>query len=90
MIAPDTGATFRSKTTAGKTKLHEEVMALPRQAPHDLLYLDRLAVIGYQLEATLARASGDTERARGNDEAADYAMVLYQQVRATADGMTAR
>ena len=136
-------------------------MALPRQAPHDLLYLDRLAVIEHQLEATLARSSGDTgnalkfardarrlegempysfgppfvdfpsaqmlgelsldngkydeaaaafteqllrtrlkaraltglaraERARGNDEAADYAMVLYQQVRATADGMTAR
>ncbi len=142
-----------------KTKLHEEVMALPRQAPHDLLYLDRLAVIEQQLEATLAHASGDSaktldhareasrlegempysfgppfvdfpaaqmlgelslesgnyneaaaafteqllrtrlkvqalvglaraERARGNDEAADYAMVLYRQVRASADDMT--
>ena len=144
-----------------KAKLHEEVMALPRQAPHDLLYLDRLAVIEHQLEATLAHASGDSaktldhareasrlegempysfgppfvdfpaaqmlgelslesgsydeaaaafteqllrtrlkaqvlaglaraERARGNDEAADYAMVLYRQVRAKADDMTAR
>jgi hypothetical protein len=142
-----------------KTQLHEEVMALPRQAPYDLLYLDRIAVIEHQLEATLARANGDTsnalkhareasrlegempysfgppfvdfpsaqmlgelaldsgdfdeaaaafteqllrsrlkaqaltglaqaERERGNDEAANYAMSLYQQVRATADAGT--
>ena len=142
-----------------KTQLHEEVMALPRQAPYDLLYLDRLTVIERQLEATLARANGDTgnalkhareasrlegempysfgppfvdfpsaqmlgelaldsgnydeaaaafteqllrsrlkaqalnglaqaERERGNDEAADYAMALYQQVRVSADAGT--
>ena len=142
-----------------KSQLHEEVMALPRQAPYDLLYLDRLAVIEHQLEAKLAHASGDSgnalkhareasrlegempysfgppfvdfpsaqmlgelaldsgdydeaaaafaeqllrsrlkaqaltglaqaERARGNDEAANYAMALYEQVRATAGGLT--
>jgi hypothetical protein len=131
-------------------------MALPRQAPFDLLYLDRLVVIEHQLEAVLARANGETdtmlyhaheasrlegdmpysfgppfvdypsaqllgelsldlgnddeaadafaeqltrsrlkanalaglaraERARGNAEAADYAMARFQQVREMSD-----
>jgi hypothetical protein len=34
----------------------------------------------------LARA----ERARGNDDAADYSMALYEQVRAAAGDMTAQ
>ncbi len=45
-----------------KTRLGKEVMALPRQAPFDLLYLDRLAVIEHQLEALWARTNGDTDR----------------------------
>ena len=44
-----------------KTRLGKDVMALPRQAPFDLLYLDRLAVIEHQLEAMLARARGDAD-----------------------------
>jgi hypothetical protein len=143
-----------------RKKLNKEVMALPRQAPHDLLYLDRLAVIEHELESTLARASGDTgsalkhareasrlegempfsfgppfvdfpsaqmlgellldngkydeaaaafteqllrtrlkaqalvglaraERERGNDDAADHAMALYEQVR-LVDGVELR
>lgn len=44
-----------------KSRLGNEVMALPRQAPFDLLYLERLAVIEHQLEAVLARARGDAD-----------------------------
>jgi len=36
---------------------------LPRQAPFDLLYLDRLTVIEKQLEASHARARGDIGKA---------------------------
>lgn len=44
-----------------KTRLRDAIMAMPRQAPTDLLYLDRLDVITQQLEAMLARAGDDTE-----------------------------
>jgi len=44
-------------------ELRERVMALPRQAPYDLLYLDRLRVIDQQLQAALARSSGDMQTA---------------------------
>ena len=50
-----------------KTELRERVKALQRQAPFDLLYLDRLDVIDFQLQAALARAKGD------NDAALNYA-----------------
>jgi hypothetical protein len=153
---PDEIAEHLSAFRTLKIRLGKDVMALPRQAPFDLLYLDRLIVIEHQLEAVLARAEGDTdkmidhareanrlegdmpysfgppfvdypsaqllgelsldlgnddeaadafaeqltrsrlkanalaglaraERARGNAEAADYAMARYQQVRENSD-----
>lgn len=153
---PDDVAAHLSAFRSLKTRLEKDVTALPRQAPFDLLYLDRLVVIEHQLEATVARARGDTEdmmnhareasrlegempysfgppfvdmpsaqlwgelslemesyeeaaaafavqlkrsrlkaqallglaraeRARGNAEAADYAMARYQQARAVSD-----
>jgi hypothetical protein len=153
---PDDVAAHLSAFRSLKTRLKKDVMALSRQAPFDLLYLDRLVVIEHQLEAMLARARGDTdtmmnhaheasrlegempysfgppfvdmpsaqlwgelslelgsheeaaaafaqqlkrsrlkaqallglaraERARGNVEAADYAMARYQQARAVSD-----
>ena len=154
---PDDVTAHLSAFRSLKARLKDDVMALPRQAPFDLLYLDRLVVIEHQLEATQARARGDTdtmmnhareasrlegempysfgppfvdmpsaqlwgelslelgshdeaaaafaeqlkrsrlkaqallglaraERARGNAEAADYAMARYQQARAVSDG----
>jgi hypothetical protein len=50
-----------------KAELRDKVKALPRQVPFDLLYLDRLDVIDYQLQAALARAKGD------NDATLNYA-----------------
>ena len=153
---PDDVAANLTAFRSLKTRLKKDVIALPRQAPFDLLYLDRLVVIEHQLEATLAHANGDTdtmmnhareasrlegempysfgppfvdmpsaqlwgelslelgsreeaaaafaeqlkrsrlkaqallglaraERARGNAEAADYAMAQYQQARAVSD-----
>lgn len=157
---PDVIAAHLSTFRSLQAQLHEDVLALPRQAPFDLLYLDRLAVIEHQLEATLARVRSDTrnalkhareashlegempysfgppfvdfpsaqmlgellldngkydeaaaafteqllrtrlkaqalaglaraERERGNDDAADYAMALYEQVR-LVDGVGSR
>ena len=48
-------ARFRELTA----ELRETVMALPEQVPFNLLYLDRLAVIEQQLQASLARAQGN-------------------------------
>ncbi len=59
---PDDVAAHLSVLRTLKTRLGKDVLALPRQAPFDLLYLDRLAVIEHQLEAIWARASGDTDR----------------------------
>jgi len=59
---PDDVAAHLSVFRTSKTLLGKEIMALPRQAPFDLLYLDRLAVIEHQLEAMLARTRGDTDR----------------------------
>jgi len=42
-----------------KNRLGKDVTALPRQAPSDLLYLDRLIVIERQINAVLARANGE-------------------------------
>ncbi|HEX9706628.1 MAG TPA: hypothetical protein VGA24_03225, partial [Steroidobacteraceae bacterium] len=58
---PDEVSAHLSMFRTLKTRLGKDVMALPRQAPFDLLYLDRLAVIEHQLEAMKARASGDTD-----------------------------
>jgi tetratricopeptide (TPR) repeat protein len=46
-----------------KTQLGKRVMALPRQPPYDLEYLDRLAVIEQQLLANLARRQGKGKQA---------------------------
>lgn len=65
LLASDPG-TVRSHLTAFRAlaaNLREQVLALPRQAPSDLLYLDRLAVIDQELQAALARSSGDLEGA---------------------------
>jgi hypothetical protein len=40
------------------------------------------------LKAQALTGLAQAERERGNDEAANYAMALYEQVRATAGGMT--
>jgi hypothetical protein len=58
---PDEIARHLSDFQGLKSRLRDDVMALPRQAPFDLLYLERLAVIEHQLEAMLARAKGDTD-----------------------------
>lgn len=58
---PEDIAGHLSAFRALKSDLAKDVMALPRQAPYALLYLDRLNVIGHQLEATLARANGDID-----------------------------
>jgi hypothetical protein len=60
---PDVIAAHLSTFRSLRAQLHEDVLSLPRQAPYDLLYLDRLVVIEHQLEATLERASGDTGNA---------------------------
>ncbi len=47
------------------------ILALDRQAPGDLLYLDRLAVMDHQLLAAQARMKGDTEAAIEHAREAD-------------------
>jgi len=49
-----------------KTELAAEIAALERQAPSDLLYLDRLAVMDQQFQAAIARADGELGRAIGH------------------------
>lgn len=58
---PDDVAAHLSAFRQLKTRLKKDVMALPRQSPFDLLYLDRLVIIEHELEATLARARRDTD-----------------------------
>ena len=60
---PDTIAGHLAVFRSLQQQLHKEIMVLPRQAPFDLLYLDRLTVIEKQLEASHARARGDIGKA---------------------------
>ncbi len=46
-----------------RAELRERITALPRQAPSDLLYLDRLDVIDLELQAVLARRQGNMRAA---------------------------
>jgi len=65
---PDVVASHLEAFRSLQAQLHTEIMAQPRQAPFDLVYLDRLGVIERELESALARSKGDTtsmiERAR--------------------------
>ena len=63
---PDEIAEHLSAFRVLQTKLGKDVSALPRQAPFDLLYLDRLIVIEHQIEAVLARANGETDTMIGH------------------------
>ncbi len=50
-----------------KTQLREAILAMERQAPTDLVYLDRLSVMDLEIQATIALAEAK------NDKALEYA-----------------
>ena len=58
---PDAIEAHLAKFRELSSVVRERVAALPEAVPHYLLYIDRLAVIEQQLQASLARASGDDE-----------------------------
>ena len=46
-----------------KARLRETILAMDRQAPTDLVYLDRLSVIDLEIQATIAMAEGKSDKA---------------------------